>query len=129
MFITAQYGQPPPEIAGDMVCHTLKGWFQLYFPSSLPPSLPSCHRVACLASPLAPSLEVPCLQIAHVHCINSAHVQFRKWGRDAGMVTVFVDVVFSGGAFVATDRLIGSCPMCDSFIKAGMFGKNPQQDK
>lgn len=39
-------------------------------------------------------------------------------------LSVCVNLLFSGGAYMAADRLIGSGTMRESFIKAGMFGKD-----
>ena len=39
-------------------------------------------------------------------------------------LSVFVNLLFSGGAYLAADRLIGSETMRGSFIKAGLFGKD-----
>ena len=44
--------------------------------------------------------------------------------KGAGMASVLVNAVFSGGAFLAADKLIGSRTMRDSFIKAGLSGKD-----
>lgn len=40
------------------------------------------------------------------------------------MEVVLVNMVLSGGAYLAANKLIGSNTMRDSFIKARLFGKD-----
>ena len=59
-----------------------------------------------------------------MHIFSSAKLKEAGQQAREGMASVLVNAVFSGGAFLAADRLIGSRTMRDSFIKAGLFGKD-----